>query len=256
VRALTHEIDRRLKSVSIHLHEGTWAHFLDDLEHLYPLNRLARVPPSLAALRHRKRIADAMNYFLKQDRTKAAAVAAAIDGYQRAVRAHGLAIDSPILRSTGLRSIGLLLARTSWILFGFIAALPGTLFHFTPFFLTRGLAKLMQSNLRATFALSRLGVGLPVYVVWYGLACWPLLEFLPPPWLALLLGAMPFLGVLALRYSYFVRRTLPPLAREWRMLAQPGRIRALRYQRDDLRLKDLAEQFGAAQKNEAARRQF
>lgn len=246
VRALTQEIDRRLKMVSIHLDEPAWALFLDELEHLYPLTDLARVPPSLAALRHRKRIAEAMNYFLRRDRAKAEAAAEAIGRYIQAVRKHGLRVDSPVLRSSGWRVIGLLLARTWWVVFGFALALPGTIFHLIPFAISRGLAAMMQTKLRATFALARLGASLPVYAIWYGLAGWLWWGTLSPGQLVLLLGVMPFLGVLALRYWYFARRTFPPMMREWRMLLYPAQVRDLKAQRDALPLERLAEEFTQA----------
>src|SRR6185503_4587791 len=70
MRALTAEIDQRLKEAVIHLDEAKWEPFLHDLETLRPPKPEAAAKP-VTALRQRKRIADAMNYFLKTDRPRA-----------------------------------------------------------------------------------------------------------------------------------------------------------------------------------------
>ena len=56
MRQLTHELDRRLKDLAVHLNEKAWEPHLKDLEYLLPPS------PELAALpagniRQRKRIA-------------------------------------------------------------------------------------------------------------------------------------------------------------------------------------------------------
>ena len=71
-RALTQELESRLKEVVIHLDEPQWEPCLDDLE------TLAEAPADsepLPPLNRRKRIADAINYFLANDRPRAESVA-------------------------------------------------------------------------------------------------------------------------------------------------------------------------------------
>src|SRR6185369_13185926 len=61
-RALTEEIELRLKQAVVHLNEERWQPFLQELEVLLPPEGNETREP-LAALRQRKRVADAMNHF-------------------------------------------------------------------------------------------------------------------------------------------------------------------------------------------------
>jgi len=70
IRSLTDEIDRRLKQVVVHLNEDHWQPFLCELEVLLPPADGEGEDP-IAALHQRKRFADAMNFFLANDRPRA-----------------------------------------------------------------------------------------------------------------------------------------------------------------------------------------
>jgi 1-acyl-sn-glycerol-3-phosphate acyltransferase len=193
VRALTNEIDERLKDVVIHLNESKWEPFLHHLEVLRPpLKAQAREP--VAALRQRKRIADAMNYFLETDRPRAEALATRIERHHENLTAIGLSIRSPVLRLRG----ALLLARMKGdalvLLLGVVPALAGTIYHFLPFVLTRTIARLFQTPGRSSIALARLLVGLPIYGLWYAIVGWYAMDPLPPWIVAVFLALMPFVG--------------------------------------------------------------
>src|SRR5688572_17385058 len=88
MRALTTELETRLRGVAIHLDEPTWEPFLGDLEVLAPPQRNAG--GKAAPVRQRKYVADAMNHFAATDRPRAAAVAADIAAYRDAARREGL----------------------------------------------------------------------------------------------------------------------------------------------------------------------
>lgn len=104
-RAITVELDARIKSVAIHLNNPDWEPWLDDLEILVPAPTNAPGSPA-APLWQRKRIADAINYFWETDRGRAESLAAQISAYGGKVAAAGLRVDSEVLRMPGL---GLLL---------------------------------------------------------------------------------------------------------------------------------------------------
>jgi 1-acyl-sn-glycerol-3-phosphate acyltransferase len=124
MRALTTELETRLKAVVVHLDEPKWEPFLDELE---VLARREAAAGKAAAVRRRKRIADAMNHYLSADRKAAEVVAAAVTDYREAVHAEGLRVDSPILRSQGWRTALMLLWQCLWGVLLFLPSLLGTL---------------------------------------------------------------------------------------------------------------------------------
>lgn len=246
VKALTQEIDRQLKRVAIHLDEPALESFLDDLEFLHP-------PPAgepqddITRLRHRKRIADAMNWLLDTDRVRAETTAAAIQQYRQALLALGLTVASVPL-DPSIRSLRSSMARTVLALVaGFLLNLPATAHHLAPFFINRLLARTVQTHARSTFALSRLGFGLAVYGAWYVLVAWWLATSFHPWVAALWCGLMPGLGILALRYCYSARHAASRLWRAWPLLRKPDSVLSqLRAQREQLNLASIAVDFAAA----------
>ena len=99
-RAVTAELDARLKDVVIHLDNPDWEPWLDDLDILVPAPAQARASAA-SALWQRKRIADAINYFWEEDRPRAEALAADVVWYRSDVETAGLRVDSDVLRLSG-----------------------------------------------------------------------------------------------------------------------------------------------------------
>jgi hypothetical protein len=240
-----------LKTVVIHLNEETWEPFLQELEALHPPPRESKRHP-IARLRHRKRLADAMNYFFATDRPRAEALAAKIHRHCQKVADVGLSPRSPILRRRGWGLAWRLFSEAMVMNIGFVVVLLGTLHHLLPFLLTRAVARWAQAPGRSTMALARLGIGAPVYLAWYvGIGWWLADYFLP--WVAWAwLVPMPLAGVSALAYWRRVRRTSPHWWRETGLLFQPSRLRTLRQDQDALtaELAGLATEFAAVQPKE------
>jgi hypothetical protein len=204
MRALTEEIDLRLRQAVVHLNEERWQPFLDKLEVLSPPEGDEARDP-IAALRQRKLLADAMNYFLTRDRPRAEAMAAAIEQHRAQLASAGLTMDSPVLRLGLARLAGRLLAATLRSLVGLVPAIAGTVHHLIPFALTRGVVRLVKYPGRTTIAQNRLMIGLLIYGLWYGVVCW-LLATQTRVWIALLwTGVMPVAGVMALHYAWRLR---------------------------------------------------
>ncbi len=101
-RAVSAEIEIRLKRAAIHLDDVDLAPLLDQLEHLVPRPGL-NSPGPLARLQLRKRIADAMNHFYATDQTRAAAAESMLRAYHSELAANGIEPGSPIMRFRRLR---------------------------------------------------------------------------------------------------------------------------------------------------------
>jgi 1-acyl-sn-glycerol-3-phosphate acyltransferase len=248
VRALSAELDRRLRALVVDLDEPSWEPFLQELEVLLPPPRSSRRNP-FAWLRQRKRLADAVNHFMRQDPARAGTVADRIKRCRAQLSAAHLTARSAVLRWRGLPLAGRLLGEAVLMCLGFVGVLLGTLFHLIPFLLTRGVARWVQSSGKSTVALARFGVGLPVYAGWYAFhAWWISLYFLP--WVAWAwLLPMPVAGLWALRYWRRVERTSPGWWRDLFMMAQPSRLRTLRAEHDQLRaaLAEMTEEYRKVQ---------
>lgn len=198
-RALTEKLEARLKEVVVHLDEPQWEPWLDDLETLAEAPKDAGKSPT-PPLKQRKRIADAMNHFLASDRERTEAIAEEIADYRKQVELAGLRVDSPVLRLHGLRVFGELLWHFFCLLVLFLPALAGTLHHLFPFVMVRGLASRLDRSGRMTTSTFRMLVGLPVYVIWYGLVAWWMLGYFSA-WFAWgWLISAPFCGVIAIHY--------------------------------------------------------
>jgi hypothetical protein len=244
VRELSAEIDRRLKELVVHLDEPSWEPFLNELEVLLPPPRESRRNP-FAWLRQRKRLADAMNHFLRIDRTRAEAAAAQLAESRAHLAAAGLNARSSVLRHRGWR-LTLRLAREAVLMdLGFVLVLIGTLHHLPPFLLTRFVARFVQAPGRSTISLARFGVGIPVYGAWYAFHAWWISQYFLP-WVAWAwLLPMPFAGLLALQYWRRVKRTSPGWWRNLFIACQPTRLKELRAEHDQLRalLQEMAGEF-------------
>lgn len=246
MRALTEEIDLRLKQLVAHLNEDRWQPFLAELETLLPPDDSEAGDP-IASLRQRKRFAEAMNHYLATDRPRAEAVAAAIEQHRAAVAAAGLTMDSPILRLGVARLTLRLLGETLRLLLGLVPAVAGTLHHLVPFAVTRLIVRFIKHPGRVTVAQNRLMIGIPIYGLWYAAVWWGLAAW-TPFWNAWLWTAlMPFCGVAALHYTWRLRTAGRAWWHELKMFAQPQRLRRLRSAQVELRrkLQRLRQEFRA-----------
>lgn len=233
-RKLTNEIDRRLKTVVVHLNEDKWAPLLPVLEVLLPAaTEFAHTTG--APLRQRKRIADAMNHFLAEDQPRAEAMAAAIDAQRAALEAEGLELRSDVVRLHGRKLFAKISGQITWLAISFLPALAGFVHHILPVSMICVAVKILPLRGRDVLALGRLVVAFPLLVVWYALVWWWLARW-SQPWIATLWTAlMPFAGVRALFYVRAVLTTIPTLYHECRLLLRPERLRALRLQHLELR---------------------
>lgn len=243
-RALTDQLGARLKEVVVHLDDPQWEPWLDDLQTLARAPRTpgkAAVPP----LERRKRIADAMNYFLANDQQQTESVADEIKAYHEQVQLAGLCIDSPVLRMHGLKVCAELLWSLFCLIVLLIPALVGTLHHLVPFVLVRKVAAKMDQPGRKTISTNRMLVGVPLYLGWYVLvAIWMFGYF--SAWFAWTwLIAAPFCGVIASHYWRRAGRTAQLLWHQLRATVRRNTLKQLRQQEADLRerLKEMEAQY-------------
>ena len=248
IRGLTEEIDLRLKQVVVHLNEERWQPFLHELEVL--------LPPAgndaqdfIAALRQRKRLANAMNFLLATDRSRAEATASAIEHYRAQLAAAGLTIDSAILRLGVARLTERLLKDTLWLLLELVPAIAGTLHHLVPFAITRTIVRFVKYPGRTTVAQARLMIGLPIYGLWYAAVCWLLAKH-THVWIACLWTAlMPLAGIAALDFVWRTRRVVRAWWHELKMMMSRAALRRLRVEQTGLRrqLEQLRAEYYAKQ---------
>jgi glycerol-3-phosphate O-acyltransferase/dihydroxyacetone phosphate acyltransferase len=235
VRALTQEVEKRLKSVVVHLDEPGWEPLLEDLEVLIQTDSPSNSLPL------RKQIADAMNYFLTADRPRAEAVAAEIQEHRAAVQNCGLTMKSLVLQVSGMRLLFTFLGRIAGLLAGLLPALLGLVFHLVPFALTRMIASRVTPPGRTAISLYRLLVGLAIYALWYVgtglLAAWMNV----PAWIIVLtLVLMPLAGVIALSYWPYAWQFATQSWLQLRLLMRREECRKLRQDRESLRSRFLA----------------
>jgi 1-acyl-sn-glycerol-3-phosphate acyltransferase len=241
IREVTAEIDRRLKKVVIHLEEPDWEAVLGFLETLRP----AAHHDAVAGLMQRKRIADAINHFLRADRPRAEAMAVAIRQHQEHLATFGLEMGSDIIGSHRSGRSWREVAKAVWFVVGLIPALAGIILHYVPFVLTRAIASRLQQPGRATMALSRFGGGLVVYGLWYAAVWLTMGSWLGYKTASLWMLCMPVLKLLAWRY----RTLLARIERRWREAARMSKHRAnldkMRGERAEIgsRLAAFAEEY-------------
>lgn len=234
LRQLTEEIDARLKQMVVHLQEERWQPILDELDALLPAAG-ADAHDAIAALRQRKRLADAINHFLTVDRPRAEAMTAAVERHRAELAAVGLRMDSVSVRLSGARLGWQLTKETLWLVPGLVPFLAGTIHHLVPFLVTRGIVRWIKYPGRTTVAQNRLMIGLPIYGTWYGLVWW-LIATHHAVWLAWLWTAlMPLAGIEALHYAWRTRRAGRAWWSEMKMMANRAELRRLRAQQQELR---------------------
>lgn len=234
MRQLTEEIETGLKRVVVHLEDERWQPSLDELEALLPPVECS-AHDKIAALRQRKVLAEAINYFFRTDRARAEVVGVAMEQHRARLNGFGLGVSSPVLHLGAARLTGRLLGETLRLLIGLFPALVGTLHHLVPFAITRGLVQLVKHPGRVTVALNRLIIGPPVYGLWYAFI-WGLLASQTQVWIAWLWTAlMPFAGVAAFHYGWRVRQTGRAWWQELKMVMQPAQLRQLRVEQVNLR---------------------
>jgi hypothetical protein len=242
-RDLTSMLISNLKQVVVHLDEPKWEPLLEDLEVLAEPSQ-GDVVDTGQTLWQRKRIADAMNYFLKQDRQRAEAIANEIEAYRKAVHATGLTVDSPVLRLSGMKCLLYLLWSFFVLALLFLPALFGTLSHIVPFVLVRRIAARMDQPGRKTISTNRMLVGVPLYLSWYAIVTILLMLFdgrIALIWLAL----APFAGLLAVHYCRRAGRSARLLYQQIKALIGRQYLRQLREQRTKLheQLTELAGEY-------------
>jgi len=243
-RAITGELETRLKDIVVHLDEPEWEPWLDDLQILTEAPRKSEKKPQ-PPLERRKRIADAMNYFLANDRERAESVADEINAYREQVRSAGLRIDSPLLRVHGLKVCAKLLWSFLCLVLLFIPALAGTLFHIVPFVLTRVFARRLDQAGRQTISTNRMLVGVPLYLLWYAVVAWWMLGYFADwfAWTSTIVA--PFFGLIAVYYWRKAGQTARLLWHQLRVTVRRGTLKQLRGQEAKLRerLKELADEY-------------
>jgi len=227
-RAITAELDARIKSVAIHLDNPDWEPWLDDLEVLVPAPTNAPASPA-APLWQRKRIADAINYFWETDRGRAESLAAEISTYGDKVAATGLRIDSEVLKMPGFGLFLRLLWKLVLLVVLFVPALLGTIHHIIPFVIVRRISYWMDQPGRMTTSTHKMLVGIPIYTLWLigvTVALWFYRPWIASAWLPI----APFAGVLALGYWRRARGVSLLLYHEARVMLQRTMLLELREQ--------------------------
>lgn len=247
LRALTTEIERRIKEVAIHLSEENWEPFLDFLEIVFPPPTAGNSDP-IVSLRQRKAVADAINHFLARDQARAEAAAADLRKHFDALAQCGLDIHAPVVRLRGQKLASSLVLKVILLGLGFVPALLATLHHLVPFLVVRGIGKRVQMPGKATISQVRLGLGLPLYAGWYGLVAWWMGRHFSP-WLAWGWAiAMPWAGIFALSYWRQARDTSRAWRQEIRMLFRQADLEKLRRTQVELgeKLRGMAEEYQRA----------
>lgn len=240
IRALTEEVERRLKSVVVHLDEPGWEALVEDLEVLVQ-NEL-----QLKSLHRRKQVADAMNFFLSTDRPRAEAIAAEVRTHRESVKACGLTMNSPVLGASGLRLFGIILGRIAVLLLGLLPAFAGLFFHVVPFSVVRLIAYFITPPNRTAVSFYRLLVGLPVYAFWYVVAGIAATWMVVPTWsIVVSILLLPVTGIIALGYWPHAWEYASRSWRQLRFLSNRENCENLRLERESLRsqLIMMAEQY-------------
>lgn len=229
MRALTQEIDARLRRCVVHLDNPAWAPLLGDIEALLPPAPGGR-RAVLATLHRRKRTADAINFFHRADSPRAEAAALQVAAHGAALRAEGVPADGKIFTRSGVPLFLTMVRGAMLMVLAGTVSLIGLLHHLVPYAIVRALASRVAGPGQTVVALSRLGLSLPIYAAWYAFIGWRMsLYFLPWvtwTWLTL----MPFAGLATLAAGRWLHRAVPSWCAELRLLLRPERAAALRHQ--------------------------
>lgn len=247
MRALTPEIDRRLKSVAIHLDDASWEPLLEEVEGLLPA---ARGLKRAGLLQMRQRVARAINHFHAVDPARARAVAARVETWAQHRKHSGLPADARFFRQP-IWGRALMLG-WDMLKVAMVTVLAGVGFvhHLIPHGVTRFFAARMDQAGKMTVALNRLLVGLVVHVGWAILVTGFMLQVFQPwvawGWLAL----TPWSGFAAVWIFRRLRLVAPIWWAELKLLPQRERVGALRAEREAVvaTLQEMAEEFGETPK--------
>jgi 1-acyl-sn-glycerol-3-phosphate acyltransferase len=227
MRALTPELDRRLRRELVDLDDPAWENLLDDVEWLLP-RQSPRPAAGLDALRVRKPAADAINHFHRADPERARAAAARVSAHAAALHALGLDAGARLLHERGPRLALRLLRDAFGAWAGGAFALYGLALHLVPFGLSRLVAALLGRGDRATLALWRLLFGALLLVAWYALFALAAAAYFQP-WVVVLLCALaPASALFGLRWFRHQRSRARAWFAELRLLRDRDRAAALR----------------------------
>ena len=231
MRALTPEIDRRLKQTVVHLEDATWEPLLEEVEGLIPAARGLR---TMGLLQMRKRVAGAINDYYDREPARAEALAERVRAWRAKRRAAGLPTDARFfVQSMWRRSLAIVTDAVRLpVALGL--GLLGLLHHLLPHLIARFWAARLDQPGRVTVALHRLLVGLPVHAIWYAAVTVGMLRTFQPwvawGWLAL----MPVAGLCAVWVGRRLRVVLPIWWAEAKLLLQRQKVEALRTERAEL----------------------
>jgi 1-acyl-sn-glycerol-3-phosphate acyltransferase len=227
MRALTQEIQARLKHCVTHLDDPAWESLLDELEALLPPAPGGR-RASLATLHRRKRAADTINFFHHRDAGRAQQAAARVASHAAALRAANIPADARVFAWRGLPLFVALVRDAAVMLLGATVGLVGLAHHIVPYSIVRLIVGRTAGHGRMVVALHRLLLSVPVYAAWYFFVWWRMRLYFMPwvawTWIAL----MPFAGLAAIAASRRLRTVLPFWWAEVRLLASRRRAAALR----------------------------
>ena len=244
-RDLTSTLESRLKEVVVHLDNAEWDPLLTNLESIV---HSAKHKPSVQvpALMRRKRIADAINYFYEKDPDKAQGIIDQVKSYHQRLHRAGLVIDDPILNHSRIYAIFTFLWQFAVLLIWFLPATFGAMMNMVPFLVTRKVAALFQDEGKKTIATWRLLIGIPIYLIWYGLIYATVFfetEELP---MAMIMNFMlPVTGTIALRYWAFFGKSMQHMGHQFRTLTNRKQLHQLRDELSAIRqtLVQYADQY-------------
>ena len=236
-RKLTQQIEAKLKSVIVHLDNAEWDSLLDQLETLVEHSK-HKASLKVPKLMRRKRIADALNYFYREEKETGLEVVSQIQEYHQKVKSAGLIIDDPVLQRNMLKTTFTILWKFIHLIVWFLPALVGTLGNIVPFVITRAIASKVQAEGQKTTALTRIGVGLPIYLLWY--ACIAYTIYIETEqWV--LISVTNFLlllsGTIALKYWPYFIKTMVHFGHQLRTCLKKGMLRQLRLELLEIREK-------------------
>lgn len=231
MRALTPEIDRRLKQVVVHLNDATWQPLLEEVEGLIPAAKGLRIS---GVLQMRKRVAGAINEFYGRDVSRAEELADRVRKWRAKREETGLAIDARFFRQPMWRRSLTVFVDAFRLPLALGLGFLGLVHHLLPHVVARIWAGRLDQPGRVTVALHRLLVGLPVHLTWYlGVTIWMLYTF--QPWVAWgWLALMPWAGLCTVWVGRRLRVVIPLWWAEAKLLLQRERVAELREERRGL----------------------
>ncbi|MBA64086.1 MAG: hypothetical protein CMJ76_17150 [Planctomycetaceae bacterium] len=244
-RKLTQQIEAKLKSVIVHLDNAEWDSLLDQLETLVEHSK-HKASLKVPKLMRRKRIADALNYFYQKEPETGTQIVSRIQQYHHKVKSAGLIIDDPILQRNTIRTTFTICWKLIHLILWFVPALVGTLGNIVPFVITRSIATKVQDEGQKTTALTRIGVGLPIYLLWYALIA-NTIRIETQQWV--LMPVTNFLlllsGTISLKYWPYCVKTMVHLGHQVRASLKKGMLQQLREELLDIRgtLVQYAERY-------------